>query len=31
VSALDVVLVATVLLAAIAFEIWFFFYSGSSI
>ena len=31
VSALDVVLVATVLLAAIAFEIWFFFYSGCSI
>jgi hypothetical protein len=31
VSALDVVLVATVLLAAIVFEVWFFFYSGSSI
>jgi cytochrome b len=31
VSALDVVLVVTVLLAAIAFEVWFFFYSGSSI
>ena len=31
ISALDVVLVGTVLVAAIAFEIWFFFYSGSSI
>src|SRR5918992_3400296 len=31
VSALDVVLVATVLLAAAAIEVWFFFYSGSSI
>jgi hypothetical protein len=31
VSALDVVLVAMVLLAAIAFEIWFFFFSGSSL
>jgi hypothetical protein len=31
VSALDVVLVATVLVAAIAFEVWFFFFSGSSI
>ena len=31
VSALDVVLVGTVLLAAIAFEVWFFFFSGSSI
>ncbi len=31
VSALDVVLVATVLLAAGAFEVWFFFFSGSPI
>jgi hypothetical protein len=31
ISALDVVLVGTVLVAAIAFEVWFFFYSGSSI
>lgn len=31
VSALDVVLVAMVVLASLAFEIWFFFYSGSSI
>ncbi len=31
VSALDVMLVATVVLAAAAFEIWFFFFSGSSI
>jgi cytochrome b len=31
VSALDVVLVATVLAAAVAFEVWFFFFSGSSI
>jgi hypothetical protein len=31
VSALDVVLVGTVLLAAGAFEVWFFFFSGSSI
>jgi hypothetical protein len=31
VSALDVVLVAMVLLAAIAFEVWFFFFSGSSL
>jgi hypothetical protein len=31
VSALDVVLVVTVLLAAGAFEVWFFFFSGSSI
>jgi hypothetical protein len=31
ISALDVVLVGTVLVAAIAFEIWFFFFSGSSI
>jgi quinol-cytochrome oxidoreductase complex cytochrome b subunit len=31
VSALDVVLVGTVLLAVLAFEIWFFFFSGSSI
>jgi hypothetical protein len=31
VSALDVVLVACVVLAALVFEIWFFFFSGSSI
>jgi hypothetical protein len=31
VSALDVVLVGTVLIAALAFEVWFFFFSGSSI
>ena len=31
ISALDVVLVGTVLVAVIAFEIWFFFYSGASI
>ena len=31
VSALDVVLVGTVLVAVIAFEIWFFFFSGASI
>ncbi len=31
ISALDVVLVGTVLVAAIAFEIWFFFFSGASI
>jgi hypothetical protein len=31
VSALDVVLVVTVLVAAGAFEVWFFFFSGSSI
>ena len=31
VSALDVILVATVLLAAGAFEVWFFFFSGSPI
>ena len=31
VSALDVVLVAVVALAIAAFEIWFFFFSGSSI
>ena len=31
VSALDVVLVGTVLLAAAAFEVWFFFFSGASI
>jgi hypothetical protein len=30
-SALDVVLVGTVLIAALAFEVWFFFFSGSSI
>ena len=31
VSALDVVLVAVVALAVAAFEVWFFFFSGSSI
>ena len=31
ISALDVVLVGTVLIAAVAFEVWFFFFSGSSI
>jgi hypothetical protein len=31
VSALDVVLVATVVAAAAVFEVWFFFFSGSSI
>ena len=31
VSALDVVLVGTVLIAALAFEVWFFFFSGSPI
>ena len=31
VSALDVVLVGTVLVAAAAFEVWFFFFSGASI
>ena len=31
VSALDVVLVATVVIAAAAFEVWFFFFSGASI
>ena len=31
VSALDVVLVAMVLVAAVAFEVWFFFFSGSPI
>ena len=31
VSALDVVLVVMVLAASIAFEVWFFFYSGSPI
>jgi hypothetical protein len=31
VSALDAVLVATVVLAAAAFEVWFFFFSGASI
>jgi len=30
-SALDVILVSGVVLAVIAFEVWFFFYSGSSI
>jgi len=31
ISALDVVLVGTVLAAAVAFEVWFFFFSGASI
>ena len=31
VSALDVVLVATVVVAAAVFEVWFFFFSGASI
>ena len=31
ISALDVVLVGTVLAAALVFEVWFFFLSGSSI
>ena len=31
VSALDVVLVACVVIAAVVFEVWFFFYSGSPI
>src|SRR3954453_3668298 len=31
ISALDVVLVGTVLVAALAFEVWFFFFSGASI
>ena len=31
VSALDVVLIGTVLVAACAFEVWFFFFSGASI
>ena len=31
ITALDVVLVGTVLIAAVAFEVWFFFFSGSSI
>ena len=31
VSALEVVLIGTVLAAALAFEVWFFFFSGSSI
>ena len=31
VSALDAVLVGTVVLAAAAFEVWFFFFSGASI
>jgi cytochrome b len=31
VSALDVVLVGMVLLAVVAFEVWFFFFSGSSL
>jgi hypothetical protein len=31
ISALDVVLVGTVLVGVIAFEIWFFFFSGASI
>jgi len=31
VSALDVVLVGTVLTGVVAFEVWFFFFSGSSL
>ena len=31
ITALDVVLVGTVLVASLAFEVWFFFFSGSSI
>ena len=31
ITALDVVLVGAVLIAALAFEVWFFFFSGSSI
>src|SRR5215208_6409088 len=31
ITALDVVLVGTVLVAACVFEVWFFFFSGSSI
>jgi hypothetical protein len=31
ISALDVILVGTVLVAAIVFEVWFFFFSGASI
>jgi hypothetical protein len=31
VTALDAVLVGTVVVAAVAFEVWFFFFSGSSI
>ena len=31
VTALDVVLVGTVLVATLVFEVWFFFFSGSSI
>jgi len=31
VTALDVVLVGTVLIAVLVFEVWFFFFSGSSI
>jgi len=31
ITALDVVLVGTVLIASLAFEVWFFFFSGSSI
>ena len=31
VTALDVVLVGTVVVAAVAFEVWFFFFSGSPI
>jgi len=30
-SALDVVLVVAVVIAVVAFEVWFFFYSGSPI
>jgi len=31
ITALDVVLVGTVLIAVLAFEVWFFFFSGASI
>jgi malonyl CoA-acyl carrier protein transacylase len=31
ITALDVILVGMVLIASLAFEVWFFFYSGSSI
>ena len=31
ITALDVVLVGTVLIAVLVFEVWFFFFSGSSI
>ncbi len=31
ITALDVVLVGTVVIASVAFEVWFFFFSGASI